>query len=215
MSLKYVAAYLMSALAGNESPSAKDIKKILESVEDGECDDSIASSLVAELEGKTIHEVIAEGKEKLKGFGGGGGGGGVAVAAAGGGGGDAAPAAAKKEEKKIEEEEEEEDDEEDEDARPQTTSGGLGGGSTEADRVYNELLRRGAFPAIVVVPNGKRKREDANGSADGNAGDEVELELFTEGAAKKAKLIRDEDEGRGSRRGRRGAASMFESLFGF
>eukprot|EP00401_Gymnodinium_catenatum_P057834 CAMPEP_0117532634 /NCGR_PEP_ID=MMETSP0784-20121206/39469_1 /TAXON_ID=39447 /ORGANISM="" /LENGTH=42 /DNA_ID= /DNA_START= /DNA_END= /DNA_ORIENTATION= len=42
MSLKYVAAYLMSALAGNESPSAKDIKKILESVEDGECDDSIA-----------------------------------------------------------------------------------------------------------------------------------------------------------------------------
>eukprot|EP00401_Gymnodinium_catenatum_P059001 CAMPEP_0117526330 /NCGR_PEP_ID=MMETSP0784-20121206/36228_1 /TAXON_ID=39447 /ORGANISM="" /LENGTH=36 /DNA_ID= /DNA_START= /DNA_END= /DNA_ORIENTATION= len=36
MSLKYVAAYLMSVLAGNESPSAKDIKKILESVEDGE-----------------------------------------------------------------------------------------------------------------------------------------------------------------------------------
>mmetsp|Transcript_86218 Transcript_86218/g.241154 ORF Transcript_86218/g.241154 Transcript_86218/m.241154 type:complete len:117 (+) Transcript_86218:77-427(+) len=108
MGLKYVAAYLMSVLAGNDSPTAKDIKKILESVEDGECDESIAASLVAELEGKTIHEVIAAGKEKLKGFGGGGGGGGVAVAASGGGGG-AAAAEAKKEEKKVIEEEEEEE----------------------------------------------------------------------------------------------------------
>merc|ERR1719507_1546535 len=98
MGLKYVAAYLMSALAGNESPSADDIKKILESVE-AEYDESIASKLVSELEGKTIHEVIAGGKEKLKGFGGGGGG--VAVAAGGGGGAAAgAPAEAKKEEKK-------------------------------------------------------------------------------------------------------------------
>merc|ERR1719267_380992 len=103
--MKYVAAYLMAALAGKESPSAADIKKILESVE-SEYDESIASKLVSQLEGKTIHEVVAEGKEKLKGFGGGGGGGGgggVAVAASGG---DAAPAAAKKEEKKVEEEEE-------------------------------------------------------------------------------------------------------------
>uniref|UniRef100_A0A7S2J5S1 60S acidic ribosomal protein P2 n=1 Tax=Alexandrium andersonii TaxID=327968 RepID=A0A7S2J5S1_9DINO len=108
MTLKYVAAYLMSALAGNESPSAADIQKILESVE-SDYDESIASKLVSEMEGKTIHEVIASGKEKLKGFGGGGGGGGVAVAAGGGGGGGAAPAAEKKEEKKVEEEEEEED----------------------------------------------------------------------------------------------------------
>uniref|UniRef100_A0A7S1Q1S9 60S acidic ribosomal protein P2 n=1 Tax=Alexandrium catenella TaxID=2925 RepID=A0A7S1Q1S9_ALECA len=107
MGLKYVAAYLMSALAGNESPTAADIQKILESVE-SDYDESIASKLVSELEGKTIHEVIASGKEKLKGFGGGGGG--VAVAAGGGGaGGGEQKKEEKKEEKKVEEEEEEEE----------------------------------------------------------------------------------------------------------
>merc|ERR1719197_966009 len=103
MGLKYVAAYLMAALAGKESPTAADIKKILGSVE-AEFDEELANSLVSELKGKTIHEVIKDNKEKLKKFGGGGGG---AAPAAGGGGG-AAPAA-KKEEKKVEEEEEEED----------------------------------------------------------------------------------------------------------
>lgn len=105
MGMKYVAAYLMAALAGKESPSADDIKAILDSV-DSEYDESIASKLVSELEGKVVHEVVKAGKEKLKGFGGGGGGG---APAAGGGGGGAAPAAEKKEEKKVVEEEEEEE----------------------------------------------------------------------------------------------------------
>merc|ERR1719492_634859 len=95
MTIKYAAAYLMSALAGNDSPSASDIQKILESVE-SDYDESIAGKLVSELEGKAIHDVIATGKEKLKGFGGGGGG--PAVAA--GAGGVAAAAAPKAEEKK-------------------------------------------------------------------------------------------------------------------
>mmetsp|Transcript_47317 Transcript_47317/g.119180 ORF Transcript_47317/g.119180 Transcript_47317/m.119180 type:complete len:117 (-) Transcript_47317:68-418(-) len=109
MGMKYCAAYLMAVLAGNESPSAGDIQKILESVE-AEYDSSIAEKLVSELEGKTVHEVIAAGKEKLKGFGGGGGGGApvAAGAAAAGGGGGAAQE--KKEEKKVVEEEEEEED---------------------------------------------------------------------------------------------------------
>ena len=55
------------------------------------------------LSGKVVHEVIAEGREKLQGFGGGGGGG---AAAGSGGDGGAAPAEAKKEEV-VEEEEEE------------------------------------------------------------------------------------------------------------
>jgi len=80
--MKYCAAYLMAVLAGNDSPSAADLQKILESVE-AEYDSSIAEKLVSELEGKTVHEVIAAGKEKLKGFGGGGGGGGVGVEAIG------------------------------------------------------------------------------------------------------------------------------------
>merc|ERR1719468_1311255 len=106
MGLKYVAAYLMSVLAGKESPTAADIKKIVESV-DSEYDEEIANKLISELAGKTVHEVIAEGKEKLKGFGGGGGGPAVGGGGGGGGGGEAAAAEAKKEE--VVEEEEEED----------------------------------------------------------------------------------------------------------
>eukprot|EP00933_Yihiella_yeosuensis_P056903 TRINITY_DN5635_c0_g2_i2.p1 TRINITY_DN5635_c0_g2~~TRINITY_DN5635_c0_g2_i2.p1 ORF type:complete len:111 (+),score=56.19 TRINITY_DN5635_c0_g2_i2:72-404(+) len=103
MSMKYCAAYLMAVLAGKDSPSEADLKKILSSVE-SEYDEEVAKKLISELDGKTIHEVIAEGKEKLKGFGGGGGGGAAAPAAGGGGG--AAPAEAKK--AVVEEEEEEE-----------------------------------------------------------------------------------------------------------
>merc|ERR1719215_420712 len=106
--MKYCAAYLLAVLAGKESPSAADIQKILESVE-AEYDASVADKLVSELEGKTIHEVVAAGKEKLKGFGGGGGGGAVATAGGGAAGG-AAATEAKKEEKKVVEEEEEEED---------------------------------------------------------------------------------------------------------
>ncbi|CAE8608471.1 unnamed protein product [Polarella glacialis] len=103
MGMKYVAAYLMAVLAGKDSPTADDLKKILGSVE-SEFDEAIASKLVSELEGKTVHEVVKEGKEKIKAFGGGGGGG--AAPAAGG----AAPAAGKKEEKAAVVEEEEEED---------------------------------------------------------------------------------------------------------
>eukprot|EP00933_Yihiella_yeosuensis_P039680 TRINITY_DN337_c0_g1_i1.p1 TRINITY_DN337_c0_g1~~TRINITY_DN337_c0_g1_i1.p1 ORF type:complete len:111 (+),score=52.98 TRINITY_DN337_c0_g1_i1:82-414(+) len=103
MGMKYVSAYLMAVLAGKDSPTAADLKKILESVE-SEYDEELAKKLCSELDGKTVHEVVAEGKEKLKGFGGGGGGG-AAAPAAGGGGGGAAPAAAAK---VVEEEEEEE-----------------------------------------------------------------------------------------------------------
>eukprot|EP00449_Zooxanthella_nutricula_P030755 CAMPEP_0198495514 /NCGR_PEP_ID=MMETSP1462-20131121/5251_1 /TAXON_ID=1333877 /ORGANISM="Brandtodinium nutriculum, Strain RCC3387" /LENGTH=50 /DNA_ID=CAMNT_0044224297 /DNA_START=75 /DNA_END=224 /DNA_ORIENTATION=+ len=50
MGMKYVAAYLMAALAGKESPSAADVQKILEAVE-AEYDASLAEKLVSELEG--------------------------------------------------------------------------------------------------------------------------------------------------------------------
>jgi len=59
MSLKYAAAYMMAVLAGNDSPSAGDIQKILESVE-VECDSSVAEKLVSELSGQTAHEIIKE-----------------------------------------------------------------------------------------------------------------------------------------------------------
>merc|ERR1719188_2565579 len=103
--MKYCAAYLMLVLGGNETPSAADIKKVLESVE-AEYEEDVAQKLVSELEGKQVHEIIATGREKLKAFGGGGGGGGPAAAAD-------APAsgqAASKEAAKVVEEEEEEED---------------------------------------------------------------------------------------------------------
>mmetsp|Transcript_49540 Transcript_49540/g.139802 ORF Transcript_49540/g.139802 Transcript_49540/m.139802 type:complete len:108 (-) Transcript_49540:7-330(-) len=86
MSLKYAAAYLLAVLGGKESPTATDVQKILESV-NSEYEEDAAAKLVSELEGKAIHEIVAAGKEKLKGFGGGGGGPAVGGGAGAGGGG--------------------------------------------------------------------------------------------------------------------------------
>lgn len=102
--MKYLAAYLLLTTGGNASPSAKDIKAVLSSV-GIEAEDDRISALLAELEGKDIDELIAEGTSKLASVPSGG------AAAAGGAsagaaaGGDAAPA-----EEEAEEEKEESDD---------------------------------------------------------------------------------------------------------
>ena len=97
--MRYVAAYLLAALGGNDSPCAGDIKTILESVGVG-FDSERAQIVVDKCKGKSIADLIAEGSSKMASLpaGGGGGGGGAAAPAAGGD----APAAAeeKKEEKK-------------------------------------------------------------------------------------------------------------------
>ena len=105
--MRYVAAYLLSALGGNESPSTGDIKTILESVGVG-YDEERAELVVNQCKGKSIDELIAAGSEKMASMPAGGGGGAAAPAA---GGGDA-PAAVeeKKEEKKAESEESGSDD---------------------------------------------------------------------------------------------------------
>ncbi|KAJ3050901.1 60S acidic ribosomal protein P2 [Rhizophlyctis rosea] len=106
--MKYVAAYLLATLGGNASPSAADVKTILEAV-GIEAEDDRLEKLISELEGKDINEVIAEGSSKLSALPAGGGGGapaaGGASAAAGG-----AAAEEKKEEKKEEAKEESDDD---------------------------------------------------------------------------------------------------------
>ena len=63
--MRYVAAYLLAALGGNSSPSAKDIKKILGSV-GIEADDEKLNKVIDELKGKEVDEVMAEGKPKKK-----------------------------------------------------------------------------------------------------------------------------------------------------
>mmetsp|Transcript_138875 Transcript_138875/g.245383 ORF Transcript_138875/g.245383 Transcript_138875/m.245383 type:complete len:120 (+) Transcript_138875:129-488(+) len=112
MGMKYLGAYLMAVIGGKESPTADDVKAILEA--GGiEIDEDILSKVIERMDGKTAHEMIATGFTKFAACGGGGGGGGGGGAAAGGGGaaagGDAAADAPKEEAKKEEEEEEEED----------------------------------------------------------------------------------------------------------
>ncbi|CAO2634533.1 60S acidic ribosomal protein P2 [Lemmus lemmus] len=101
--MRYIASYLLAALGGNSSPSAKDIKKILDSV-GIEADDDRLNKVIWELNGKNIEDVIAQGVGKLASVPVGGA---VAVAPAAG----SAPAAAeeKKEEKKEESEESDDD----------------------------------------------------------------------------------------------------------
>lgn len=105
--MKYLAAYLLIGLSGNASPSAADIKTVLESVGiDAEGDR--VDALLKELDGKSIDELIAEGSAKLASVPSGGAaaaGGAAAGGAAAAAGGDAAA-----EEKKEEEAEESDDD---------------------------------------------------------------------------------------------------------
>ncbi|EER05737.1 acidic ribosomal protein P2, putative [Perkinsus marinus ATCC 50983] len=102
MSLKVAAAYCMAYVAGQESPSEADVKKILESVS-APVDEEQIKSLVSQLEGKDIAALIKDGKEKLSSCAG------AAPAAATG----ASAAAGAKEEAAAPVEEEEEEEEED------------------------------------------------------------------------------------------------------
>ncbi|NWS58860.1 RLA2 protein, partial [Chunga burmeisteri] len=62
--MRYVAAYLLAVLGGNESPTSKDLKKILDSV-GIETDDERMNKVISELNGKNIEDVIAQGKSSL------------------------------------------------------------------------------------------------------------------------------------------------------
>ncbi|XP_012266772.1 60S acidic ribosomal protein P2 [Athalia rosae] len=105
--MRYVAAYLLAVLGGKASPSQGDIEKILSSV-GIEADAEKLKKVIAELNGKPIDELIAQGREKLSSMPVGGGAAAPAAAAAG-----AAPAEEKKEEKKAEKKEESESEDDD------------------------------------------------------------------------------------------------------
>ncbi|QEU62993.1 Rpp2b [Kluyveromyces lactis] len=102
--MKYLAAYLLIAQGGVESPSATEIKNVLEAV-GVEAEDSKIQALLTSLEGKTIQELVAEGQTKLASVPAGGASG--AAAASGAAGASAEEAA---EEEKEEEKEESDDD---------------------------------------------------------------------------------------------------------
>lgn len=54
--MKHLAAFLLLGLGGNTSPSASDVKEVLESV-GIEADEGRLEKLLSELEGKDINEV--------------------------------------------------------------------------------------------------------------------------------------------------------------
>ncbi|KAF8636423.1 hypothetical protein AX17_003605 [Amanita inopinata Kibby_2008] len=103
--MRHIAAYLLLQLGGNAKPSAADVAKLLSTV-GIEADDGRLETLIAELQGKDIANLIAEGSSKLASVPSGGG---VSAAPATGG----APAAAAAEEKKEEKEEEKEESDDD------------------------------------------------------------------------------------------------------
>ncbi|KAF2724444.1 ribosomal protein 60S [Polychaeton citri CBS 116435] len=106
--MKHVAAYLLLGLAGNTSPDASAIKKVLSSV-GVEADDERLNTLLSELEGKDLSELIKEGSAKLASVPSGGAGGAPAAAGAAAGAGGAAEAAPAEEAKEEAAEESDED----------------------------------------------------------------------------------------------------------
>ncbi|KAE8134977.1 60s acidic ribosomal protein-domain-containing protein [Aspergillus pseudotamarii] len=101
--MKYLATYLLLALAGNTTPSTEDIKSVLSSV-GIDSDEERLQKLISELEGKDLQQLISEGTEKLATVPSGGAGGAAPAAGAAAAGGDA-PAAEEKEEEKEESDE--------------------------------------------------------------------------------------------------------------
>jgi len=59
--MRYVAAYLLAVLGGNDSPSESDIKKILSSV-GIDADSGCLKKIVGELKNKNINEAMVAGK---------------------------------------------------------------------------------------------------------------------------------------------------------
>lgn len=107
--MRYVAAYLLAVLGGNDNPSAADIEKILGSV-GIDVDQERLGKVISELKGKNINDVIAEGQAKLASVPSGGAVVASAGASGGGGGGDTKEEAKEEKEEKKEESEEESDD---------------------------------------------------------------------------------------------------------
>jgi len=107
--MKYIGAYLLCVLGGNESPTSADVSKLLSSV-GVEVEASMVDVVVKQMEGKTVDEMIAAGSQMFAavpcggGGGGSGSGGGDAAGASGGGGGDAPKEEAAPAEEEVEEE---------------------------------------------------------------------------------------------------------------
>ena len=62
--MKYIAAYALLVLGGNEQPTDADVRKVLQEI-GGEVNEEELTRVVNALKGKALHEVIAAGSKKL------------------------------------------------------------------------------------------------------------------------------------------------------
>lgn len=62
--MRHLAVYLMLVIGGNSSPTAEDVTNVLSQV-GIEVDEERLNSLIAELDGKDISQLITEGRERL------------------------------------------------------------------------------------------------------------------------------------------------------
>jgi len=79
--MRHVAAYILAVIGGNANPSEKDLKKILNSVGIEPVDEQL-TTVVNELNGKDLFQLMEQGSALLAGMPMGGGGGGASGSAA-------------------------------------------------------------------------------------------------------------------------------------
>jgi large subunit ribosomal protein LP2 len=60
-----IAAYALLILGGNAAPSATDVTKVIAAA-GGEADEAKVAALIGDLEGKSIHELLAKGEKDLE-----------------------------------------------------------------------------------------------------------------------------------------------------
>jgi large subunit ribosomal protein LP2 len=63
--MKCVAAYALLVVGGNAAPSAADVIKVIVAA-GGEADEAQIAALLGDLEGKSIHELLAKGEKDLE-----------------------------------------------------------------------------------------------------------------------------------------------------
>jgi large subunit ribosomal protein LP2 len=63
--MKLIAAYALLIVSGNEAPTAEQVTAVVTAA-GGEVDEASLASLFADLEGKSIHELLAKGETSLK-----------------------------------------------------------------------------------------------------------------------------------------------------
>lgn len=63
--MKHIAAYVLLVMGGNATPSAADVAGLITGA-GGEADEAQIATLIGDLEGKSIQELLTKGEESLK-----------------------------------------------------------------------------------------------------------------------------------------------------